>query len=418
MLTISVSVLGMLGACASTSTMKVSEAAPVTYKIGEGNSSYAAVRMPQRPTTHVGRTAEARPSPLARPAPVIPQRTPQTSLPRSADVAPMIMEEQETGALPEMPGRSMVPELANIDRNVYPHMKIGNTYKVAGKSYTPKHDPDYDNIGIASWYGDKFHGKPTANGEAYDKRAMTAAHKTLPLNSYVWVTNLDTGKSIKVRLNDRGPFIDGRIIDLSEAAAEKIGIAGLGKVRVQYAGPALPSDSGKRFSQTQATPHAGRVVPQPVMPTPAPTPAPARPVQPQPQSQPVQPAPQVTTPRAAETELPAYRPLRDMGSTPEPTTLPAPQPTPTPAPEYSASQNNERFEVPSIMGAPSGGTIALPQTGGQQVQALPPIPTPETEIPDDGIVTLTIKGPIHMAKSEGSLRDRPEYIPASYDGEK
>jgi len=114
-------------------------------------------------------------------------------------------------------------------------------------TYTPRHNPDYDRVGEASWYGDTFHGKPTANGELYDKTAMTAAHKTLPLNSYVIVTHLETGKSLKIRLNDRGPFIDGRIIDLSEAAARELGIinAGLSRVRVRYAGPADITTSGK-----------------------------------------------------------------------------------------------------------------------------------------------------------------------------
>jgi len=91
-----------------------------------------------------------------------------------------------------------------------------------GKSYTPKHEPNYDVTGVASWYGPKFNGKPTATGEIYDMYDMTAAHKTLPLNSMLFVTNIENGKSIMVRLNDRGPFVGDRIIDLSKASADAV----------------------------------------------------------------------------------------------------------------------------------------------------------------------------------------------------
>ena len=87
--------------------------------------------------------------------------------------------------------------------------------------------------GVASWYGRKFHGRRTANGERFDMHDMTAAHRTLPLPSRVRVTNLETGRSVIVRVNDRGPFKDGRIIDLSHAAARKLGISGIGKVEVR-----------------------------------------------------------------------------------------------------------------------------------------------------------------------------------------
>lgn len=113
-------------------------------------------------------------------------------------------------------------------------------YQVAGKWYTPRIDPDYDEKGVASWYGAQFHNRNTANGEVFDMDLVTAAHKTLPLPSIVEVTDLDTGKKIRVRVNDRGPFVDGRIIDLSKGAAEKLGTArkGLARVRVRYIGPA------------------------------------------------------------------------------------------------------------------------------------------------------------------------------------
>ena len=113
--------------------------------------------------------------------------------------------------------------------------KVGRPYEIAQVWYYPRADYRYDETGIASWYGPGFHGKETANGEIYDQNAMTAAHRTLPMPSLVKVTNLENGRSIKVIVNDRGPFAHGRIIDLSKRAAELLGFArqGIAKVRVQ-----------------------------------------------------------------------------------------------------------------------------------------------------------------------------------------
>lgn len=118
--------------------------------------------------------------------------------------------------------------------------KVGNPYQVAGVWYYPKEDPDYDETGIASWYGPQFHGRYTANGEIFDMNEVTAAHQTLPLPSLVRVTNLENGRSIIVRVNDRGPFVNGRIIDLSRRSAQLLGTerSGTAKVRVQMVGPA------------------------------------------------------------------------------------------------------------------------------------------------------------------------------------
>jgi len=98
--------------------------------------------------------------------------------------------------------------------------------------------------GIASWYGPGFHGRQTANGEIFDENAMSAAHRTLPLASLVRVTRLDTGRSVVLRVNDRGPYVDGRVIDLSKAAAQALDFieAGLAEVRVEALGPADPLD--------------------------------------------------------------------------------------------------------------------------------------------------------------------------------
>lgn len=113
--------------------------------------------------------------------------------------------------------------------------KIGSPYQVRGAWYYPKVDYSYAETGIASWYGPGFHGKSTANGEAYDQDALTAAHRTLPMPTMVRVTNLDNGRSVKVRINDRGPFKNGRIIDLSRHAADLLDMRrrGTAKVRVE-----------------------------------------------------------------------------------------------------------------------------------------------------------------------------------------
>lgn len=117
-----------------------------------------------------------------------------------------------------------------------PKSKYGNpgSYKVLGKWYTVSSTAcGYSEKGIASWYGPNFHGKRTSSGETYDMYAMTAAHKTLPIPVMVRVTNLDNGKKIDVRVNDRGPFHEGRIIDLSKAAAAKLGVIAKGTARVR-----------------------------------------------------------------------------------------------------------------------------------------------------------------------------------------
>ncbi len=118
--------------------------------------------------------------------------------------------------------------------------KVGNPYQVAGHWYVPRAVAHYDRTGIASWYGTAFQGRRTANGEIYDMNALTAGHPTLPLPSYAYVTNLDNGRTILVRINDRGPYVNDRLIDLSRRSASELGYArhGLARVRVRYAGPA------------------------------------------------------------------------------------------------------------------------------------------------------------------------------------
>ncbi|MGI9425822.1 MAG: septal ring lytic transglycosylase RlpA family protein [Hyphomicrobiaceae bacterium] len=121
-----------------------------------------------------------------------------------------------------------------------PRYKLGRPYVVAGRTYVPRHDENYDRVGTAAYYADKFHGRQTANGEVHDASRLTGAHKTLPLPSYVRVTNLRNRRSLIVRINDRGPFVPGRIVDVSRRAAKELGFLGNGvaRVRVQYVGPA------------------------------------------------------------------------------------------------------------------------------------------------------------------------------------
>ena len=120
------------------------------------------------------------------------------------------------------------------------HYMVGDPYRVAGHTYVPKDYKSYSATGLASWYGRGFRGRRTANGEVYDVADLTAAHPTLPLPSYARVTNLVNGRSVVVRINDRGPFRSDRLIDVSASAAELLGFAraGTAKVKVDYVGPA------------------------------------------------------------------------------------------------------------------------------------------------------------------------------------
>jgi hypothetical protein len=121
--------------------------------------------------------------------------------------APLALAACSTMNLPDAP--------KTIGQAAKPHYKIGAPYKIDGRWYAPKVDETYDEVGVASWYGDAFHRKLTANGEVFDKKRLSAAHKTLPLPTLVEVQNLENGRKIVVRVNDRGPFVDDRVIDLA-----------------------------------------------------------------------------------------------------------------------------------------------------------------------------------------------------------
>lgn len=150
-------------------------------------------------------------------------------------------------------------------------VKVGKPYVVFGVTYYPSDDRGYDETGIASWYGPGFHRGPTANGETYDQDALTAAHKTLPMPSWVEVTNLDNGRKLVVRVNDRGPFVDGRIIDLSRRSAQLLGVDGPGLARVRVRRVYPEGDWARTAPPLAGAPRVARAAP----------PAPAPPVLPQ-----------------------------------------------------------------------------------------------------------------------------------------
>ncbi len=126
---------------------------------------------------------------------------------------------------------------------------VGSPYQVAGRWFTPREEPGYDKTGVASWYGEAFHRRRTANGEWFDMNTLTAASATLPLPSYALVTNLENNRQVVVRINDRGPFVGTRLIDLSKRAADELGYRNKGKahVRVKLIGPAPTDDSNQHM---------------------------------------------------------------------------------------------------------------------------------------------------------------------------
>ncbi len=326
---LSVAITIGLSACASSNVVKMTEGAPITYKMGQGSAKYAAITLPN--------TRAKRPRAINRGinAPKSLPYTPEAYIPRQMEPA----------------GPEFSPY--DVDKRLYAHQKVGKPYSVYGKSYTPRHNPTYDRSGLASWYGEKFHGRPTATGETYNMNDITAAHKTLPLNSVVHVENLENGRSLLVRVNDRGPFVDGRIIDLSKGAATALGTLsnGVAQVRVRYVGPADPNSAGRQVS-------APPVFEQPAAPLPA---------------QPLFEEPYFEAPAPAKPQVSLPTVPQDYFD------IPAPQVTdPLPA-------------EPVFPSAPMADPYAdlAPHTGGQ--------------------MTLTIKGPIHIAK-HGSNDNKPKLI--------
>lgn len=176
---------------------------------------------------------------------VIDLRRPPSGRPQ---VTPVVAEQPEP--LPvndeqdeQTPPPAPVAPAAQSEEGAAPWLereRVGPPYEAGGQWYVPTPEPGYAQTGTASWYGPQFHGQRTASGETFDQDALTAAHPTLPLQSLVQVTNLDNGREVIVRINDRGPFVGGRLIDMSRGAAEVLGFEGQGhaRVHVRYLGPA------------------------------------------------------------------------------------------------------------------------------------------------------------------------------------
>lgn len=148
------------------------------------------------------------------------------------------------------------PDASGKPPSKYSGYHVGKPYEINGRWYYPAEQPDYDEVGTASWYGEQFHNHYTADGEVFDMNIPTAAHKTLPLPCLVEVTNLDNGRSMVLRVNDRGPFVGDRLIDLSKEAAIELGYYGKGvtQVRVRYVGPAPDAPGGATLYQAKASP--------------------------------------------------------------------------------------------------------------------------------------------------------------------
>jgi rare lipoprotein A len=241
---------------------------------------------------------------------------------------------------------------------------VGHPYRVAGKTYVPHEDDNYTAVGMASWYGAAFHGRRTSNGEIYDMASISAAHPTMPLPSYARVTNLGNGYSVIVRVNDRGPFHGGRVMDVSSRTADILGFKGAGtaKIKVEYVGraPMEGSDDNTLMAslRTDGTPATLDGYSSPVMvasagpsifgglfsgrsaaPPPAPAPEPVAPP----------PAPEPVVPQ------------------PEPVAAPAPAPEPEPVQVASAPTPPQRDDSadgddasPRLVAHPLHGPVPLP----------------------------------------------------------
>ena len=217
---------------------------------------------------------------------------------------------------------------------------VGHPYTIAGHTYYPQENPNYSAVGLASWYGSAFHGRRTANGEVYDMRSLSAAHPTMPLPSYARVTNLANGYSVIVRVNDRGPYHGGRVMDVSSRAADVLDFKGAGtaRIKVDYVGPAPMegSDDNQLLAslRTDGSPASIDGAPSslfPVMvavqqpPEPPPPPpvhliapsAPPAPREAEPEPEPAVAAVEPSRVRLAHPPVPPARPF-DLGAVPRP----------------------------------------------------------------------------------------------------
>ena len=243
--------------------------------------------------------------------------------------------------------------------------KVGAPYQIDGVWYYPREDFSYDETGIASWYGEQFAGRATANGEVFDLNDLTAAHRTLPIPSIVQVTNLDNGRSIKLRVNDRGPYARGRIIDVSRRAAQMLGFEtnGTAKVRVQIVVPdsiQVAAVAGHNSGEDVATPGAA-----------APTEAVA--------AQSLTPPPGTAT---AENKpvLPPPAPVAVAAATPAPT-APIIEPAPAPAPSIAAEPVSVPEPILAAKAVPAPVVAAVPPPVVRSATSPPPILAAAPPIP-------------------------------------
>jgi len=264
--------------------------------------------------------------------------------------------------------------------------RIGKPYVIDGTTYYPAEDMSYSETGIASWYGPGFHGRSTANGESYDQEQISAAHKTLPLPTIVRVTNLDNGKSVVARVNDRGPFVPGRIIDMSKGGARELGLdlTGVARVKVEVMRreselvKQIAMNGGTRADQMAAL-NNPNAAPPPVLDS-SPVNGPM-----------VASAPPVTSapPASSTPVVSASQPIWSPGDPPpRPGTAyapissdapPAPQPVPPPVPSSSSQVTSTAIAPPSSYSPPPPPPLATPSYS-QSVQptqlAPPPPPAP------------------------------------------
>lgn len=236
--------------------------------------------------------------------------------------------------------------------------RVGKPYTVAGRVYVPEENINYSAVGLASWYGSDFHGRYTANGEIFDMQSITAAHPTLPLPSYVRVTNLSNRRSIVVRVNDRGPFVGNRVIDLSVKTAKLLDFHGHGvaKVKVEYVGRAPLQGSDDR--KLMATLRDGAPAAVPVMVAAGKPFAPATP-----EAVP-EPAPQPVRVASSKTYVPAYFDSRPL------TEVPAPPDRP-----YRLGEGGHQVPAVVVRGPTTELAAATRPRAVQTASALPPAET-------------------------------------------
>lgn len=232
--------------------------------------------------------------------------------------------------------------------------RVGQAYTVRGRTYQPREDPTLDEVGVASWYGEDFHGRRTSNGEIYDMHGFSAAHRTLPMPSYVRVTNLTNGRSVVVRVNDRGPFAHDRVIDVSKRTAQVLDFKGTVRVRVTYVGRA-PLDGNDDWLVTTAQQN-GRAIPPTQVAQIAPVPAwdQRRPQQPS--------AVQLAlgdTLAPLPVERPREQPVQLASLAPPATVAPPAQPAPVASSPAAPRQDNfQQTVTAALASSPSTGTDA------------------------------------------------------------